>query len=396
MAGGGDLNGDGVSDAMLGAPGFSIGQAGEGRVLVHLGNSNGRPFRLRVQRPGSTTLVQPGGVVPGAQTAFDLAVLASSPIGANRVKLEYEVKPVGIPFNGIGVIDAAFTDTGLTGVALVRSITGLTGRAPYHYRARLHFDPVRTARVRTTPWILRAATRADAEHRASDRRSTPRDCLQHAGRMWLRVLCRRGVLRERLRRRGGHGLPGLQQAAGGTLADGICSPRALAATCTDGNACTTNDTCNGVLLTCPPGPAVVCMDEACRTAGTCNPATGICDNPARPDGTVCNDNSVCTTGDMCMGGICGAVAVTCTAMSQCHDVGTCDAVSGVCSNPVKTERISLQRRQRLHPNRHLPDRHLHRRQPGRLPGSGSVPRPGHLRHGHRGLLEPEQAGSDCL
>ena len=50
IAGGGDLNGDGIADIVLGEPGFSNGQDGEGRLLVFLG----RPNLPRVMVPDTT------------------------------------------------------------------------------------------------------------------------------------------------------------------------------------------------------------------------------------------------------------------------------------------------------------------------------------------------------
>ena len=64
----------------------------------------------------------------------------------------------------------------------------------------------------------------------------------------------------------------------------------------------------------------------------------------------------------------GANPVVCTASDQCHVAGVCNPATGLCSNPNEARRHRLQRRQRLHADRHLPGRRLHRRQPGRLHG----------------------------
>ena len=66
---------------------------------------------------------------------------------------------------------------------------------------------------------------------------------------------------------------------GSTCVDGTCQP----------------DLCAGVL--CVPL-------DACHTAGTCDPSTGQCSNPAAPDGTTCNDGDACTQADTCQGGVC--------------------------------------------------------------------------------------------
>ena len=79
-----------------------------------------------------------------------------------------------------------------------------------------------------------------------------------------------------------------------------------------------------------PAPA----SDQCHVAGTCNPATGACSNPAAADGTACSDGNACTQTDTCQAGTCtGANPVTCTASDQCHVAGTCDPATGACSNP---------------------------------------------------------------
>jgi len=105
--------------------------------------------------------------------------------------------------------------------------------------------------------------------------------------------------------------------------------------CNDGNACTTGDqctggSCGGAFITCTP------LDQ-CHQAGTCDPNTGLCSNPTQPNGTPCNDGNACTTGDHCTGGACGGTAVTCTPLDQCHQAGTCDSNTGQCSNPLQPD-----------------------------------------------------------
>jgi DNA-binding beta-propeller fold protein YncE len=123
---------------------------------------------------------------------------------------------------------------------------------------------------------------------------------------------------------------------------GICSNPAKAdgEACTDGDACTQTDTClDG---TCIGSDPVECSAlDQCHEAGTCDPATGVCSNPAKADGTPCDDTSACTQTDTCTAGSCtGADPIVCTALDQCHTAGTCDPASGVCSNPAKPDGAS--------------------------------------------------------
>jgi hypothetical protein len=119
----------------------------------------------------------------------------------------------------------------------------------------------------------------------------------------------------------------------GACSNGVCfNPvKANGATCNDQNACTRTDTCqNGV---CAGGNPVVCAaPDQCHTQGTCDPTSGTCSNPIKANGTTCSDGLTCTAADQCVNGSCVG-AVNCPATDQCHDPGTCTANG--CSNPAK-------------------------------------------------------------
>lgn len=121
--------------------------------------------------------------------------------------------------------------------------------------------------------------------------------------------------------------PALGQLTHTTLPNG--------AACDDGNACTQTDTCqSGVCM--GNNPVVCTASDQCHYAGTCNPGTGACSNPVKPNATPCNDGNGCTQSDKCQSGVCvGTNPVVCTALNECHDVGTCDPSAGACSNPIK-------------------------------------------------------------
>lgn len=121
---------------------------------------------------------------------------------------------------------------------------------------------------------------------------------------------------------------------------GICSTKcgigkicSINADCSSGNCtagfCAAADLCAGVTCTA--------LDQ-CHNAGFCNPATGLCSNPPKLDGTSCNDGNACTQTDLCQSGLCiGVNPVFCSATDQCHLVGTCNPATGACSNPSKTD-----------------------------------------------------------
>jgi uncharacterized repeat protein (TIGR01451 family) len=110
------------------------------------------------------------------------------------------------------------------------------------------------------------------------------------------------------------------------------------ALCSDGDACNGVETCGGV-DGCQAGTPVVCTaSDQCHVAGTCDPATGTCDDPAAADGTACNDNDACTQSDACAAGACvGSNPVLCAASDQCHVAGTCDPATGTCDDPAAAD-----------------------------------------------------------
>jgi len=116
---------------------------------------------------------------------------------------------------------------------------------------------------------------------------------------------------------------------------GICSdpPIADGTACDDGDLCTKTDTCQAGA--CIGDDPVICTAlDQCHDTGTCDPATGVCSSPELADGTACNDGNACTQTDTCMAGACiGDDPVTCTALDQCHDAGVCDPETGICSDP---------------------------------------------------------------
>ena len=125
---------------------------------------------------------------------------------------------------------------------------------------------------------------------------------------------------------------------------GVCSDPAKPddTSCDDGNLCNGNNTCQGGICT-EIVPTVVCsaLDE-CHDAGTCDPGTGVCSDPEKPNDTSCDDGDLCNGVDTCQGGICTETVptVVCSALDECHDDGTCDPGTGICSDPAKPDDTS--------------------------------------------------------
>jgi RHS repeat-associated protein len=108
--------------------------------------------------------------------------------------------------------------------------------------------------------------------------------------------------------------------------------------CADGNPCTWGDTCQNRLCVPDPNRNTQCSaSDQCHDVGTCDTGTGICNNPSKLDGTICDDSSACTPTDFCESGVCtGQNPKICPASDQCHQ-GVCDPATAACSDQPKRD-----------------------------------------------------------
>ncbi len=120
---------------------------------------------------------------------------------------------------------------------------------------------------------------------------------------------------------------------GCSAATGACAhkPRAAGATCDDGDACTTGDTCvDGKCTTKPKS----CDDGEACTADSCDKVKGCATTPN--EGAACDDGDACTASDACASGQCKGAAKTCVAAGPC-EVAACDPANGDCKKASKPD-----------------------------------------------------------
>ncbi len=126
-------------------------------------------------------------------------------------------------------------------------------------------------------------------------------------------------------------------AAGTCQCGGIGQACCGGTQCTDdGNRCNGTESCQG---TCQHVSPVTCTAlDQCHQAGTCTPATGACSNPNQNNGFSCSDNNACTVTDTCQAGVCQSGTPKACASGQRCDTSNgnciCDATScgaGCCS-----------------------------------------------------------------
>jgi hypothetical protein len=157
VASAGDVNGDGFGDAIVGASLNGLlfgGDIAEGRVFVYYGNGrSGRPTLLQQQRAGGPIPIALLGQ-SDSDTRFRIHGILNSIYGRTRLQLEYEVKPLGVVFDGLGTVTDGYVDSGNDGeLELNRLVSGLAPDTPYHWRVRIHYDLVRTPFQRHGPWM---------------------------------------------------------------------------------------------------------------------------------------------------------------------------------------------------------------------------------------------------
>ncbi len=142
VAAAGDVNGDGYSDAIIGAAFYSNGQTSEGRAILYYGNGgDGLDRAPRQYGSGTPNPLSLLGKAPA--NAVRLLGLGRSPAGRGSVRMEWEAKPMGIAFSASdhGVGSARNTGAPVPGIGSATTLTGpiygLFHDTPYRWRFRI-------------------------------------------------------------------------------------------------------------------------------------------------------------------------------------------------------------------------------------------------------------------
>ncbi len=143
----GDVNGDGYSDLVVGAPYYDDGVfTQEGGAFVYLGN-NGGGLRnnLRLYNQDLVTPIQQLNVTE--PNLFGTGLFTKSPLGRVKGKLVWEVKKQGVPFSGNPITtstafldkQSSFSDLGIAGVELKSNVQKV-GSRNNKVRTRVEYD----------------------------------------------------------------------------------------------------------------------------------------------------------------------------------------------------------------------------------------------------------------
>jgi hypothetical protein len=157
-----DANGDGVSDVVASADLFDGGGADQGRAFLFYGDSwNSGAAGLGLDRIPEQFRASDAAPIAflgrsDAQTGFRARALGRNAAGRARVRLQIEAKPLGILFNGAGLITGSTHDTGApisgvgSAVPIDEAVSSLAAGTAHHWRLRAASSSPFFPR---TPWI---------------------------------------------------------------------------------------------------------------------------------------------------------------------------------------------------------------------------------------------------
>ncbi|MCX7708160.1 MAG: integrin alpha, partial [Anaerolineae bacterium] len=151
----GDVNGDGYADVVIGTYNYNEVLQGQnfGAAWVYYGNDGGLDVLPRQRCADNAAPIATGGR-SDRPDAFRLTLIGRTPFGRGRIKLEWEVKPLGVLFDGTGIgVSPNWMNPGVGGAAFNQVIESLRPNTPYHWRVRVRYHPGTTPFQQYNRWI---------------------------------------------------------------------------------------------------------------------------------------------------------------------------------------------------------------------------------------------------
>jgi hypothetical protein len=152
VASAGDCNGDGFGDIVVGAPLYErSGGVDQGQAYVFEGN-RGKGNAARLPRQGGTSSSNPRYYLGKSDSGAGIRLRAfiRSSYGVARGRLQWEITPLGTPLDGTNIDSEPWSNVGISGGSVSEIVAGLTNGTFYHYRMRFQFNSPHFPR---TPWF---------------------------------------------------------------------------------------------------------------------------------------------------------------------------------------------------------------------------------------------------
>jgi FG-GAP repeat/FG-GAP-like repeat len=139
----GDTNGDGFSDAIVGAPAMDANVADDGAATIYEGNASGRLINAQQINPTFAPFGAWG--LSGDADGYLVAMNVFSPHGRERARLQVESCPPQAAFGNALLcsrfVSTSWTDLNLAGSLIGTELSGLTLNSLQHWRARALYAP---------------------------------------------------------------------------------------------------------------------------------------------------------------------------------------------------------------------------------------------------------------
>ncbi len=140
----GDVNGDGFNDVIV--------STRHTYINVFHGNGGGMTLRPRQLQPTGAAYLTPLGRT-NSPDSVRVHLNGKTPLGYDRLKLEWQVTPLGQPFGGPGTTSGASDAWTASGATFAQTITGLASSTAYHWRVRLRYRAGNPLNRPTSRWI---------------------------------------------------------------------------------------------------------------------------------------------------------------------------------------------------------------------------------------------------
>jgi FG-GAP repeat len=177
VSGGGDFNGDGFADAVVGAPHYDGAISDQGLVSVYYGGGDlGRSVHMRQQRIGDTNQISQGGV-SDAQ-AFKVAAIARYPGGRGQLRFQLEYAPFSTNFARLPnparmAVSPTWIQLATTSADVSLEISNLAEYTAYHWRARFEYPRINPLGMRYSRWFTLPGRTATELHLRTQDQTPP-------------------------------------------------------------------------------------------------------------------------------------------------------------------------------------------------------------------------------